>query len=155
MKKLLFFICFVAGTNVLFAQTDVAAKYAEVITGKNLKKHLSIIAGDEMQGRETGTEGQRKAAAYIESQFKAMGLKSVESLKGYQQFYPLYQDSLKEAELTVAGKTAEYGKDFIVQLNNNETGSFKGKKIIFAGYGIDDEKYSDYTGLDVKGKIVV
>jgi Zn-dependent M28 family amino/carboxypeptidase len=55
----------------------------------------------------------------------------------------------------VAGKTAEYGKDFIVQLNNNETGKFKGSKIIFAGYGIDDEKYSDYTGLDVKGKIVI
>ncbi|MBL7702281.1 MAG: M28 family peptidase [Ferruginibacter sp.] len=155
MKRLLFFICTLAATNVLFAQADAAAKYAKVITGNNLKKHLSIIAGDEMQGRETGTEGQRKAAAYIESQFKAMGLKPVESLKGYQQYYPLYQDSLKEAQLTVAGKTAEYGKDFIVNMNNNESGKFKGSKTVFAGYGIDDEKYSDYTGLDVKGKIVV
>lgn len=155
MKRLLFFICLVAGTNVLFAQTDASAKYAQVITSSNLKKHLSIIAGDEMQGRETGTEGQRKAAAYIESQFKAMGLKQVESLKGYQQFYPLYQDSLKDAELTVRGNTAEYGKDYVIQLNNNESGKFKGNKIVFAGYGIDDEKYSDYTGLDVKGKIVV
>jgi Zn-dependent M28 family amino/carboxypeptidase len=155
MKKLLFFICLFAGTNGLFAQTDASAKYGALITGNNLNKHLSIIASAEMEGRETGTEGQRKAAAYIEAQFKAMGLKSVESLKGYQQFYPLYQDSLKTAQLTVAGKGAEYGKDFIINMNNNETGNFKGKKIIFAGYGIDDEKYSDYTGLDVKGKIVV
>ncbi|MEO7307595.1 MAG: M28 family peptidase [Ferruginibacter sp.] len=154
MKKIFFFICLFAGT-ASFAQTDMSAKYAETITGKNLNKHLSIIAGAEMEGRETGTEGQRKAAVYIESQFKAMGLKTVPALKGYQQFYPLFQDSLKTSELTVAGKTAEYGKDYITQLNNNETGKFKGKKIIFAGYGIDDEKYSDYTGLDVKGKIVV
>ena len=155
MKKLLFIVCLFAGTNMLFAQSDASAKYAAYITSNNLNKHLSIIAGAEMEGRETGTDGQRKAAAYIEAQFKAIGLKSVAALKGYQQFYPLYQDSLKTASLTVAGKTAEYGKDFIVQLNSNETGKFKGNKIIFAGYGIDDEKYSDYTGLDVKGKIVV
>ncbi len=155
MKKVFLLTCFFAAVQVSFAQSDAAAKYAANITGNNLQKHLSIIAGGEMEGRETGTEGQRKAAAYIETQFKAMGLKTVPSLKGYQQFYPLYQDSLKTAQLTVAGKTAEYGKDFVVQLNNNETGNFKGKKIIFAGYGIDDEKYSDYTSLDVKGKIVI
>jgi len=153
MKKIVFFICLLA-TAGSYAQ-DAATKYADHITGSNLQKHLTIIAGDEMQGRETGTEGQRRAATYIEAQFKAMGLRSVESLKGYQQFYPLHQDSLKSAVLTVAGKTAEYGKDFITQLNANETGKFKGNKIVFAGYGIDDEKYSDYTGLDVKGKVVV
>ena len=155
MKKLVFIICLITGSAISYAQTDAPSKYADLITGNNLKKHLSIIASAEMEGRETGTEGQRKAATYIETQFKAMGLKTVASLKGYQQFYPLYQDSLKNAALTVGTTTAEYGKDFIISLNNNETGKFKGKKIIFAGYGIDDEKYSDYTGLDVKGKIVV
>ncbi len=155
MKKLFFLICFVVAVNLSFAQTDLSAKYAAIITGNDLNRHLNIIAGAEMEGRETGTEGQRKAAAYIEAQFKAMGLKSVAALKGYQQFYPLYQDSLKAATLTVAGKTAEYGKDFITQLNTNETGKFKGSKIVFAGYGIDDEKYSDYAGLNVKGKVVI
>ena len=109
MKKVFLLTCFFAAVQVSFAQSDAAAKYAANITGNNLQKHLSIIAGAEMEGRETGTEGQRKAAAYIETQFKAMGLKTVPSLKGYQQFYPLYQDSLKTAQLTVAGKTAEYG----------------------------------------------
>ena len=155
MKKILFLTCLIAGISTSFAQTDAAAKYAATITGSSLKTQLSIIASADMQGRETGTEGQRKAAFYIETQFKKMGLQSVPSLNGYQQFYPLYQDSLKTGELIVADKAAEYGKDFIINMNNNETGSFKGKKIIFAGYGIDDEKYSDYKGLNVKGKIVI
>jgi len=154
MKKLFLFTCLLAGISISFAQTD-PAKYAATITGSNLKTHLSIIASADMQGRETGTEGQRKAATYIETQFKKMGLQTVPSLNGYQQFYPLYQDSLKTGELTLEGKPAEYGKDFIINMNNNETGNFKGKKIIFAGYGIDDEKYSDYSGLNVKGKIVL
>ena len=154
MTKILFFICSFAAISTSFAQTD-AAKYAKTITGNNLKTHLTIIAGADMQGRETGTEGQRKAATYIETQFKKIGLKTVDALNGYQQFYPLYQDSLKTAALTVGGNIAEYGKDFIISLNNNETGIFKGQKIIFAGYGINDEKYNDYTGLNVKGKIVI
>ena len=53
-----------------------------------------------MEGRETGTEGQRKAAAYIEDQFKLIGLKPADALKGYRQFYPLYQDSLISSELS-------------------------------------------------------
>ena len=155
MKKLVSIICFIAAISISYAQTDVQEKYAGHITVSNLNKHLSIIASDEMEGRETGTEGQRKAAAYIESQFKVMGLKSVASLKGYQQFYPLYQDSLKKGELEIDGKDAVYGTDFIIPLNNNESGKFKGKSIVFAGYGIDDEKYSDYPGLDGKGKVVI
>ncbi len=155
MKNLLLLICFFAIGNNTFAQTDASLKYAAIITGNSLNKHLSIIAGAEMEGRETGTEGQRRAAAYIETQFKNMGLKPAAALKGYQQFYPLYQDSLKTATLIIAGKTTEYGKDFVTQLNNNENGKFKANKIVFAGYGIDDEQYSDYTGLNVKGKIVL
>ena len=155
MKKLflfsLLFFCFA----IAFTQTGDPSKYASVISVENLKKHLTIIASDEFEGRETGTEGQRKAAAYIEEQFKKMGLKHAEALNGYQQFYPLYQDSLVNADLKIDKTTAVFGKDFISPMNSNETGKFKGKKIIFAGYGIDNEKYSDYTGLDVKGKIVV
>ncbi len=155
MKKLFALVNLLLYVSIGFAQTDDAVKYASIINVDNLKKHLTIIASDEFEGRETGTEGQRKAAAYIEGQFKTMGLLPVEALKGYQQLYPLFQDSLVVADLKIDGKTGVFGTDFITPLNTNETGKFKGKKIIFAGYGIDDAKYSDYTGLDVKGKVVV
>ena len=155
MKKTFLFLNLLFCINIAFAQTGDASKYASYITGAELKRQLTIIASDEMEGRETGTVGQRKAADYIESQFKIIGLKPASALKGYQQLYPLYQDSLQTAELTIDGITAEFGKDFIALLNTNETGKFKGKKLVFVGYGIDDPKYSDYDGLDVKGKIVV
>jgi len=141
--------------SAAFAQTDKAARYGALISKETLKKHLSIIAGADMEGRETGTEGQRKAAAYIESQFKSMGLKSADALNGYQQFYPLYQDSLITTTLKAGGKEAEFGKDFVSPLNSNENGKFKGKKVVFVGYGIDDKAYSDYTNVDVKGKVVI
>ncbi len=155
MKRLLLLANLFFCSSTIFAQNDAAAKYASVITGSNLKKQLTIIASDEFEGRETGTEGQRKAATYIEGQFKAMGLKAPETLNGYQQFYPLYQDSLVKAEFKIGGKEAVFGKDFITPLNSNETGKFKGKKVVFVGYGIDDEKYNDYKNIKVKGKVVI
>lgn len=155
MKKTILFAFLVTCFNFIFAQSNDAAKYANSITATELKKQLTIIASDEFEGRETGTIGQRKAAAYIESQFREMGLKPAAALKGFQQLYPLFQDSLIAASLTIDNKPAEFGKDFISPLNYNETGKFTGKKIIFAGYGIDDPKYSDYTSLDVKGKVVL
>ncbi len=154
MKRIVLSFSLLACMSIAFAQ-DPSVKYAAQITGERLKQHLSIIAGPEMEGRETGTEGQRKAAAYIESQFKAMGLISVPSLNGYQQFYPLYQDSLQTTSLSAGGKDAVFGTDFITPLNSNETGKFKGKKLIFIGYGIDDKAYSDYTNVNVKGKVVM
>ena len=134
---------------------NVVAKFAATITVSDLHKHLSIIASDSMQGRETGTEGQRRAAAYIESQFAAMGLQHPANLKNYQQFYPLYQDSLLTSEVVCNGRIAVYGTDFISPLNGNENGSFRGSDLAFAGYGIDDNTYNDYSNINVKGKIVI
>ncbi|HEY8690430.1 MAG TPA: peptidase M28, partial [Chitinophagaceae bacterium] len=85
----------------LFAQTDNALKYASGITGSDLKKHLTIVAGADMEGRETATAGQRKAAAYIENQFKQLGLKHPSALNGYQQTYPLLKDTLLNASLKI------------------------------------------------------
>jgi Zn-dependent M28 family amino/carboxypeptidase len=141
--------------NGLYAQTIDPEKYAATITTGDLKKHLTIIAGDEMQGRETGTEGQRKAAAYIEKYFQSVNLQPAAALNGYQQFYPLYRDTMIAAVFSLGGKVFEYGKDFTVPLTSNNTKKITAKKIVFVGYGIAADKYNDYAGKDVKGKIVV
>ncbi len=141
--------------SVLNYAQDIQIKYAKTITKADLKKHLTIIASDEFEGRETGTEGQRKAAAYIEQQFKNLGLPAVPALKGYQQLYPLYRDSMISSTLSINKKTLTYGTDYYTSAQNNLTATVNGKKIIFVGYGIKDEKYNDYANLNVKGKIVV
>ncbi|MEP7166179.1 MAG: M28 family peptidase [Ferruginibacter sp.] len=154
MKRLslipLLFLCF-----QLFAQSNDAAKYASVISQAELKKHLTIIASDSMQGRETGTEGQRRAAAYIEAQFKAIGLKKATGMTGYQQLYPLFRDSLVSCKLELGDSTLVYGTDYISPAITNETGNFSTNEIVFAGYGIEDKAYNDYESLDVKGKTVI
>ena len=153
MKKLFLLPLFLVALTA-FAQVD-PLRYGKLITGADLRKHLTIIASDEFEGRETGTEGQRKAAAYIEGQFSALNLKQPAGIKSYQQLYPLYQDSLLEKSLSVNGILAEYGKDFYIPMNGNENVRFSSSNLVFAGYGIDDAAYNDYAAINVKGKIVV
>jgi len=53
-----------------------------------LKRHIKILAADSMQGRGTGSEGERMAAAYIESQFRKIALEPAGDGKGYLQAFP-------------------------------------------------------------------
>src|SRR3982751_2122626 len=111
MKKLLV-SCSLLLSSTLFAQKgDIASKYASVITPAALKEKLTVIAGAGMEGRETATPGQKKAAAYIEAYFKKIGLQPG-TPNGYQLQYPVYQDSLIAATLSINSNPAGMNKDF-------------------------------------------
>lgn len=155
MKQYIATIALSLITGIGFSQTDNAAKYASSITKDDLKKHLTIIAGDEMEGRETGTPGQKKAAAYIQEQFRALGLKPIDAAGDYQQYFPLYQDTLVKSLVNINGNIGKFGADYLYTISQNENKDLTGKNLVFVGYGIDDPKYSDYDKTNVKGKIVV
>src|SRR5258706_863682 len=53
-----------------------------------LKQHIKILSADSLQGRGTGSEGERMAAGYIESQFKKMKLQPVGQSSGFRQSFP-------------------------------------------------------------------
>lgn len=157
MKKLLL-LCLPFATTLVMAQkgNDASAKYAALITQQGLKEKLTILASDEMEGRETASPGQRKAAAYIEGFFKSLGLKPGNG-DSYQQLYPVYQDILSEKKLSVNGRSFEWDKDFMFSMQTISTGNWKYNGVVFAGYGNVDSatKVNDYAGLDVKGKLVL
>lgn len=63
-------------------------KYRNTITTAELKKHLTIIASDEMEGRETGSEGQKKAGRYMIDQYKADKISFPKGASDYYQKVP-------------------------------------------------------------------
>ncbi|TCI85573.1 M28 family peptidase [Tenacibaculum sp. M341] len=50
-----------------------------------IKKHLNILASDEMEGRKPGTPGMEKTTKYIEQQYKRLGLTFFDTLSSYRQ----------------------------------------------------------------------
>lgn len=156
MKKLIW-IFFPLMSTIAFAQkADDLTKFGKVITANGLKEKLSILASADMEGRETASPGQKRAAAYIENEFKRMGLQPGNG-DSYQQVYPVYQDALTQKQLVVNGKSMEWDKDFNFSMQTIASGNFNYSSIVFAGYGIVDSAkgIDDYANLDVKGKLVV
>ncbi|GAB4026241.1 M28 family peptidase [Spirosoma koreense] len=133
-------------------------KFANTITATDLEKQLRVIAADDMEGRETGTRGQRKAAEYIANQFASFGLKPIvkneDGKLDYQQRFTLYQKNWGDFYVTVGGKRLEYLKDFVTNglLYLPTETSYE---TMFLGYGIGEPSYDDYAGHDVTGKAVV
>ena len=154
MQKKLFSLLLTGITVTAWAQ-NAPDTYAGSITKEDLKKQLSIIASAEMEGRETGTEGQRKAAAYIVTQFKAFGLLPAPGTDNYQQYYLIGYDTALQSNLMIGAATLTPGKDYVDEIGANNNGSTSAKELVFAGYGISDPNYDDYAGKDVKGKMVV
>jgi len=128
--------------------------FAAAITAQDLKERLYKVASKEFEGRETGTEGQRKAAAYIENDFKALGLQPGNK-DSYQLYYPIFQDSLTTAILRINEQDFKINDDFSVNTAATYSSTLMASEIVFAGYGITDSIRDDYKGVDVKGKIVL
>ncbi len=157
MKKYLFFPFFFAALVSVAQNTNtVSEKFAASITPQKLQEKLTVIASAEMEGRETATPAQKRAAMYIENQFKKYGLKSGNA-DSYQMQFPVYQSELADKKLSVNGKNFEWNKDFNFLLNSSSNINATFENTVFAGFGIVDatSKINDYDNLGVKGKIVV
>jgi hypothetical protein len=150
MNKFLF-VSFLFLSVAIQAQKNFNPQvFANSITAADLKKHLSIIAGREMEGRETATEGQRKAAAYIEGEFKRIGLQPGNN-GSYQMNFPLYQDSLLNATFEVNGQRFELDKDFNINLNNIAARQAF-SEIVFIGKNVSVDSISK---SNLSGKVIM
>lgn len=84
--------------------------YGDQISIENLKRYLSFIAADSMEGRATGSRGQAMAADYIKSHFKTVGLESI--TPDFYQKVPLF--AMAPGQSTLVSNSSKFSnfKDF-------------------------------------------
>lgn len=153
-----------AGLLALAAAAAHAQDANSVRADKNMiKAHLSFLADDLLEGRETGSRGYDIAAHYVTTQFLQYGLAPKGDKGGFLQRVPLRATRLVQEspllELSGKGGTEKlaYLDDYMTGGSVLEDQSAAAAPLVFAGYGIEADrlKHHDYAGLDVKGKIVV
>ena len=141
------------------AQDQNAIKFSKIINKDRGYSHLSIIASDEFEGRETGKKGAWLAAEYIKKQFKSFGLTGPvkEGNDPFFQKIGYFSKTLSKSELSVKGQNKENFKDFYITPNSvNEAGyAIKANEVVFAGYGLNKEGFNEYEGINVAGKVVM
>ncbi|MDU0112450.1 M28 family metallopeptidase [Psychrosphaera aquimarina] len=127
-----------------------------------IKAHLEFLADDQLEGRDTGSQGYEIAANYVAAEFKKMGLVPAGE-DGYMQRVPFRRAYLDQNSTVVKIGTGsdtvelKYPQDYMMGASTATTESSVKADVVFVGYGLiaEDYDYNDYEGLDVKGKIVV
>lgn len=106
--KLLFLLLLLSATS--FSQK---LKKADKAIVDNLKKHISYLADDKLEGRRAGSEGERLAMEYISKQFAQAGL----APKGTEQYFQSFEinDGKQLAEnayFKINGTALAWDKDY-------------------------------------------
>jgi len=145
-----------AGAGVVIAQSANLAS-----EGKAWWAHVQFLADDKLEGRNVGTPGFDKAVEYVESQFKAIGLKPA-GTNGYRQ--PVKLDSRTLVPEQTSLVLVRDGKEQALVVGQDATLSARGEldgsmeaAMVFVGYGmsIPEASWDDFAGQNLKGKIAV
>ncbi len=132
-----------------------------LIDRDGIEAHLKFLADDARMGRFPGTPGYEESAAYVADRFAEIGLEPGGDDGWYQQVPLLARrinvDSAKFVfHQDEQEKTQRWKEDFVMggDLARPETNITA--EVIFVGFGVHapDMNYSDYDGIDVRGKIV-
>src|ERR1700743_2798484 len=149
MKKVSLCITTLALAASAYAQkSGDPAKYVKYISAEDAKKHLSILASDEYEGRETGKPGADKAANYIAAEFKKLGLQAPVN-GSYFLNIPLVENSTK-ISFSVNDQSYSNGQDFYTRASLPNK-SITATEVVFVGYGTDAE----VGNTDITGKILL
>ena len=137
--------------------TDAQAReLAATITEADLRTHLTVLSSDEMEGRETGQPGQKRAAAYIAGQLEELGFPAIGQDSSYFQTITFSRQNWDSIDLQLNGRSLRHLWEYYSSPGRNASrDSVRIDELVFLGYGIDDPRYSDYLGQDLKGKSII
>jgi Zn-dependent M28 family amino/carboxypeptidase len=129
--------------------------------GKTWWDYVKVLADDNMEGRETGSPGLKRAEAYVVEQLKADGVEPAGS-DGYYQPVKFEVRQIVEKDSSLAlirdGKSEPLalGEDAFFNTRVNLAPEIEAP-LVFIGYGltIPEKNYDDLAGLDLKGKVAV
>lgn len=165
MKKIFFFALYIvlvscgSSKKTVYKPLPNVTDFQNTITEEGLFLDLSIIASDSLEGRDTGSDGERKAADYLASRYREFGLSPVGDDETFFQYFTLvkpFVDSI-QYRLMVDDELLDQSTH-----SANSIGSFntliggktsKNGGIVFVGYSIFDEETGvNHFDIDVEGK---
>ncbi len=132
------------------------------INKDSLVANIKTLSSDDFQGRKPFTTGEQKTIAFLEAQYKQLGLEPGNN-GSYFQDVPLVEVTTAAApEMTVTSAKGKFTlkgfDDYAIWTQRTDPKvELQEAELVFAGYGIvaPELGWDDYAGLDVKGKVVL
>ncbi len=145
---------------LLFAFSAVA-QTAPHFDGQTWWNHVKFLADDKLEGRDTGSRGEREAQKYAIEQLKNAGAEPA-GVNGFYQPVKFVSSQIVEKDSSLAlvqdGKRQPLtlGEDAIIGMRIPPAPEVEAP-LVFVGYGlkVPEKNYDDFAGLDLRGKIIV
>ena len=133
----------------------------ERVSGKPLKAHVRALAADKLEGRRAGESGYDAAARYVADAFERYDL-DPGGTDGWYQPVPLvgYQVDPESPAVVIfrdgQPEPLAWRDDYGISPDKVRASNRVRAEVVYVGYGVHapDFDYSDYDGIDVRGKIV-
>lgn len=166
MKKLSFLFLALLSFQAIAQKVPVSGsvkKAMDQIDTLTIRNHIAYLADDKLKGRLPGTEGYQMAVDYVIDQYKKIGVQPGGDPGQYTQKLFLRKTVVQNSSAKAALKdqignvdSLVFGKDFMPVPHPLSAKASGEGKLVFVGYGVDiPGLYSDYEGVEVKGKVVV
>jgi hypothetical protein len=143
-------------------RTQKGYAYADAITAAAIRPHVYTLADDSMGGRDTGSDGEVKAALYLARHHARLGLTPVGDDSTFFQGFDLSATRTEGYEFTFTGPQSAFTMRVDnenadpVLVSSGAPGHHEGD-IVFAGLGISDPGLGidHLAGIDVRGKYLL
>lgn len=155
MKRLTV-VLFLVGVNCM------AAEFPK-IDETTLLQHIKALSSDRFEGRAPGSKGENRTVAYIERQFKSIGLLPGNADGSYSQKVPMIGTTPSSSMILTFRNGSQalqlkYLQDFVAWTRQMVADSvLENSGLVFVGYGVQAPEFNwdDYKGTDVRGKTLV
>jgi Zn-dependent M28 family amino/carboxypeptidase len=140
---------------------DALEPALSAISSESMLGHIRTLASDAFEGRAPGTAGEDSTVAYLEAQFKALGLAPGNPDGSYTQPVELIGYTGTATASIRMGRTSipmRPNTDFVaVSRHDTSAIDVMDSEIVFVGYGVVAPEYGwdDYREVDVRGKTVL
>lgn len=151
-----------AGSLALAFPTHAQTRAKATVQEAPLRAHMAFLSSDALEGRGTGQRGGELTVTYLETQAAAVGLKPGNGKSFRQPVKIAGVRSLPEKSnvgIVANGKAVplQFGADWVWGPGDGKADHTLDAEMVFVGYGIvaPEEKWDDFKGMDVKGKVIV
>ncbi|MGQ0647477.1 MAG: M28 family peptidase [Gemmatimonadaceae bacterium] len=143
--------------------TPVPAEALAAIDTATLMQHIRVLSHDSLMGRLPGTAGEDRTVAYLEAQFRALGLQPGNTDGTYIQKVPLVGITVNGTPTLTFEKAGtrrglKWRDDYVAWTKHVASdAALDTSELVFVGYGTEAPEFSwdDFKGTDVTGKTLV
>ena len=140
IRKTFLLATLVCSSILSFAQLPISDELAK----SSLKKHITFLADDKLEGRLVGSNGEKLAYEYITKNFKQFGLKP----KGTEEFLQTFvsNKNFNPHATSDSGATPIAGHNVVAYIDN------KAENTVILGAHFDHLGYNEYGGSTYRGE---